>query len=102
MSIFPRVRIFNEHDDKPFPTHVEIDGKRIKGVESIHYDAYVNEIPRVTLELYSLMDSGIDIRNPELMIKFHPQTIMEAMEVLGIAGMYEECGAPVFLFDDGK
>lgn len=102
MSTFPRVRIFNESDDKPFPTHIEIDGKRINGVQSIRYSYDVDEVPIVDIEVASLMDSGIDVYNPELRIKFHPQTVHEAMAVLGISGMYDENGSPAFLFDDGK
>lgn len=103
MSIFPRVRIYNESEGSPIPTHVSIDGKIIKGVQSIHYDMETDSIPRVTLELVSLMDSGIDIHNPELVIKFHPQTVHEAMEILGINGMYDgNDGNPVCFEDDGK
>lgn len=103
MSNFARVQIYNESGDKPYPTHVKIDGKLIKGVVSIHYDVDVESVPRVTLELDSLMDSGIDVHNPELMIKFHPQTVHEAMTVLGISGMYGDDGEiPTYILDDGK
>lgn len=102
MAYFSRIRIYNEDVGKQYPTHVEIDGKRINGVTSIQYDASVDSVPRVTLELNSLMESGIDIDNAELRIKFHPKTVHEAMVVLGITGMCERDGSPVFLFDDGK
>lgn len=100
MSIFTRVQIYNESGDKPFPTHIKIDGKLVKGVRGIDYHCGVGEVPTVTLELTSLMDSGIDIYNPDIVIKFHPQTIHEAMMVLGMAGAYEEDGQTIPLYKD--
>ena len=54
---FPRIRIFNDPGGSMYPTHVEIDGKRIKGVRGIKFSASVGEIPTVELDLVSLMDS---------------------------------------------
>lgn len=99
---FPKIRIFNEPGGNPIPTHVEIDGKRIKGVRGVNFHTAVGEIPTVELDLISMMDSGIEIENPELKISFTPQTIHEAMLVLGISGVYEDNGNVLFLFDDGK
>lgn len=102
---FSNIRIFSRSavkDGEYNPTHVEIDGKEVGGVTSVDYHVANGELPTVNLELVSLENSGIDISNAELCIKFHPQTVHEAMIVLGIAGTYEEAGSPVFLFDDGK
>ena len=99
---FPRIRIFNDPGGSMYPTHVEIDGKRIKGVRGVKFSASVGEIPTVELDLVSLMDSGIEIENPELRISFTSQTIHEAMLILGISGVYEDDGNILFLFDDGK
>ena len=103
MGAMAKIRIFNDHDGDIVPTHVEINGVEIKGVRRIKYDASADEIPKVTLELYSLMDSGIDVDNAELCIKFHPQTVSEAMQVLGISGVYDdEDGKLIYIMDDGK
>lgn len=100
-SIFPKVKIWSE-SGLPV-THVSINGQTVKGVVGIQYDAEVDSIPRVTLELNSLDGSGIDVNNAELMLKFHPTTVHEAMTVLGITGMYEDGDlSPIYLVDDGK
>lgn len=100
-STLPNIRIWSE--DGRSTTHIEIDGKPVKGVTGISYHAAVHDVPKVTVELVSLEDSGIDISNANLEIKFHPQTVHEAMMVLGINGMYEYHGnVPVYVMDDGK
>lgn len=91
------------NNSESMQTKVLINGEPINGVRSIHYDCKCGtEIPVVEIELAALDGSGLDISNAELRIKFHPQTVHEAMAVLGIAGMYDEAGSPRFLFDDGK
>lgn len=103
MSLYPRVHIYNDSKDNIRPTHVEINGKLIKGVRSIRYDSAVDRIPTLTLELVSLMDSGIDINSPEITIKVHPQTLREALNILGMAGVQIGDGDdPVCFIDDGK
>lgn len=82
MSYWPKVKIWNDTTGLATPTHVSIDGNQLKGVRSIEYRADIDGLPTITLELYSLMNSGIDIDNVELRLKFHPQTIDEAIYVL--------------------
>lgn len=81
MNGFSNIRILNE-PDKLITTYVYIDGKPIHGVVGIDYHAEVGAIPKVTLEMNPILDSGIDINNAELMIKFHPETVVEAVEIL--------------------
>lgn len=81
MKAFSNIHIFND-SGRPIPTYVSIDGKDIHGVVGIDYHADTDSIPRVVLEINSINDSGIDINNAELMIKFHPETVVEAVEIL--------------------
>lgn len=82
MSYYPKVKIWNDKTGLMVPTHVSIDGQELRGVRSAEYRYDVNSVPTVTLELYSLLDSGIDLDNVELVLKFHPSTFEEAVYII--------------------
>ena len=82
MSYFPKVKIWNDNTGLMVPTHVSIDGQKLRGVRSIEYRSDVDSIPTVTLEINSLLDSGIDLDNVELRLKFHPSTFEEAVYII--------------------
>lgn len=82
MSYWPKVKIWNDTTGLTTPTHISLDGNQLKGVHSIEYRADIDSIPTITLELYCLLDSGIDLDNADLRLKFHPSTIEEAVYIL--------------------
>ena len=49
-SRFHRIRVVTP--DSMYPTHVYLDGRKLKGVRSVDYHISVEEIPTVTIEFY--------------------------------------------------
>lgn len=49
-SRFHRIRVVTP--DSMYPTHVYLDGKKLKGVRSVDYHISVDEVPTVTIEFY--------------------------------------------------
>lgn len=66
-EVFPHIHIFNSEPGKIYPTYVEINGQEVR-VRRITYNAAIDEVPTVTLEVLATV--GIDIDNALLTVVY--------------------------------
>lgn len=81
-----KVKVFNNNGNI-IPTHVEIDGKPLR-CRSIDYHAEVDCIPTFTFEVLALSD--IEVNHADILFKFHPKTVTEAVKILRHELMYDK------------
>lgn len=73
-----KVSIKNKTENSCFPTHVSIDGQRIRAV-SVNFNQSIDTVPTCEIEIRALPDIET-LAN--IKFQFTPQTVEEAVEVL--------------------
>ena len=72
---YPTVRVYTDG-----MTKIEIDGKPIRGIQRISYDASVWEVPKFSIEMVGVPDLEID--NASVILNCDPIKLADAVKIL--------------------
>lgn len=72
---YPTVRVYTDG-----MTKIEIDGKPIRGIQRISYDASVWKVPRFSIEMVGVPDLEID--NASIILNCDPVKLADAVKIL--------------------